>query len=83
MFGAERLDVALGSRRDHQRPAIFRPSGHGERRDADDVAIGWKGGLGHCRRVDPDLRPAAQQIFDQTVERLVRAIPDIIVIARE
>ena len=37
----------------------------------------------HRRRIDPHLDPLAQQIADEPVERLVGAVPHIIVIARE
>ena len=45
--------------------------------------VGGKAGFVDRRRIDADLRALAQQIADQPVERLVGAVADIIVIARE
>ena len=45
--------------------------------------VGGKGRLFHGRRIDPDLDVLAQQIADQPVERLVRPVADVVVIARE
>jgi hypothetical protein len=49
----------------------------------DHLPIGRKGRFGDRRRVDPDRRALPKQIFDQPVERLVRPVADIIVIAAE
>ena len=45
--------------------------------------VGSNAGFVDRRRIDADLRALAQQIADQPVERLVGAVADIIVIARE
>ena len=45
--------------------------------------VARKGGVFDRRGINADLRALAQQIADQPVERLVGAVEDIIVIARE
>ena len=37
----------------------------------------------HRRRVNADIHPLAEQVADETVERLVGAVAHVIVIARE
>src|SRR3546814_4474567 len=51
--------------------------------DADELAIGREGGLVDGRRIDADRGALAEEIFNQTVERLVGSIADIVVVAAE
>ena len=76
-------EVAADGARDAQRQAIFGAAGDRDGGDADDVADRLERRLVDRRRIDPHLRALAQEIVDQPVERLVGAVADIIVIARE
>ena len=49
----------------------------------DQLAGRRKGRRFDSGRIDPDLHPLTQQIFDQAIERLVRTVAHVIVIARK
>ena len=51
--------------------------------DADHFAVGLEGRALDGGRIDANRRALAQQIVDQPVQRLIGAVPDIIVIAAE
>src|SRR6476469_5530691 len=76
-------EVAADMCRDGERKAIFGAPRDRHGGDADQVASRLESRLRHCRRIDADLEPLAEEIADQAIERLVGAIPHIIVIARE
>jgi hypothetical protein len=61
----------------------FRAAGHGDGRRADQVAGRREGGGIGGRGIDAHLRTLTQQIADEAIERLVRAIAHIIIIAAE
>src|SRR3546814_18334141 len=63
--------------------SIFAPARHRHGRRADQVARRFEGRAVRGGRIDAHRRPLPQQIGDEAVERLVRAIAHIIVIAAE
>jgi len=76
------LSVANAWRKRDWQP-IFRTTRDRDRRDADEVAGGRKGRLNHRWRIDSDLDALAQEIVDESVQRLVGPVAHIIVIARK
>ena len=81
--GGEVGEVAPDAERHAQGQAIFGAPGDRACGHADHVADRLEGGFVDRRRIDPHLRALAQQIADEPVERLVGAVANIIVIARE
>jgi len=62
---------------------IFRPSGNGDGGKVDQIPGRRESGRLGDRRIDPHRRALAQQIAGEPVQRLVRPVADIIVIAAE
>ena len=63
--------------------AIFGAPGYRERGDADEISGRRKRRIFDSRRIDANLDALPEQVSDEAVERLVRPVPDIIVIARK
>ena len=82
-IGPELLEVAAYSQGDGDRQAIFGAAGDGDGGNVDKIAGRRKSWLGHGRRIHSNLDALAQQKFDEAVQRLVGAVPYIIVIARK
>ena len=82
-IGLERFQVAANPRRKAIGQLIFRPAGDRYGWHADQVAGRGERGRVGGRRIDADMRALAKQEADQPVERLVRPVADVIVIARE
>ena len=81
--GVEIGKIAADGAGEAGREAIFGALGNGEAGQADEVS-----GRGECRRigrrrVDSHRVALAQKIADEPVERLVGAVADVIIIARE
>ena len=79
----ERPEVALHARRDHEADLVFRPPRDREPGDVDEIAGRREGRLLDRRRINADLRAAPEEIAGEPVQRLVRPVADIIVIAAE
>src|SRR3546814_19300676 len=73
--------VPLHRGRNHDRSMIFGSARDRDGGDADEPAIGREGGLVDGRRIDADRGALAEEIFNQTVERLVGSIADNVVVA--
>ena len=82
-FGLNCFEIAPDAGRKRERQPVFGPAWDRHRGHADEIAGRREGRLLDRRRIDADLHALAQQIADQPVERLVGAVADIIVIARE
>ena len=80
----ERFEIPLNAAREPHGNSIFLA-----RRETESTGtltrspVGGNAGFVDRRRIDADLGALAKQIFDQPVEGLVGAVPDIIIIARE
>jgi enoyl-CoA hydratase/carnithine racemase len=81
--GREFGQIAPHPGAERQRKAVFGPTGDRKRRHRDQIALRLERGLGHGRGIDPHRRALAQQVFDQPVERAVRPVEHIVVIARD
>ena len=81
--GIEFRKVTANAGGQGQRQAIFRPPGDRDCRYVDEIAGRREGGLSNGWRVDANLHPLPQQIADEAIQRLVRTIAHIIVIARK
>ena len=82
--GRERLEV--GARRARQaarHPILAATERQRDRLDADEVAGRREGGACHRRRVNARGDALCQQMADEQVERLVRPVADVIVVAAE
>ncbi len=81
--GRERLEALAHPGRERQRNAVLSPAGYRKRRHADKLAGRLEGRLLGHRRVDADICSLAQEIADKAVERLVRSVTNIVVVARK
>ena len=79
----ELAQVAANSGRDREPELVFRTPGDREIGDVDQIAFGFERGVLHRRRIDPDLGARPEQIIGEPVQRLVRAVADIIIVAAE
>ncbi len=77
------LEVALHGGTEAKANAILGAPRNRDGRDADKVACGLERRSVGRRRIDADVHALAEQIADQPVQRLVGAVPNIIVIARK
>jgi hypothetical protein len=75
--------VAADFGRKSKRHAIFGPRRDRRRRHGHHFADRIEGGIFDRRRINPNVSALAKHIVNQPVQRLVRAIPHIIVIARK
>ncbi len=82
-IGREPVQVLLDPRRQDGGHAIFGAAGDRQRGQADQVARRLERGGFRGRRIDADLRAVVEQPADQPVERLVRAVAHVIVVAAE
>jgi hypothetical protein len=79
----EPFEVAAHPQWNGNGQAIFRAAGDRDRRHVNQIARGLERGLFHRRRIDADLNALAEQILDKAIQRLIGAIPHVIVVARE
>src|SRR3546814_1057005 len=90
-FGARNVEdvrpkgayVPLHRGRNHDRSMIFGSARVRDGGDADELAIGREGGLVDGLLIDAERGDLAEEIFNQTVERLVCSIADIVLVAAE
>ena len=82
-IGIELGKVAADTGWQGYRKPIFGAAGNCDRRNVDEIASRFESRLINRRRIDADVHTLLQQVADKAVQRLVGAIPDIIVIARE
>ena len=79
----ERLEVPAHAGRDADSDPVFGPAGEGHCGDVDQVAGRREGRRPGDRRIGADGRALADEIAGQAVQRLVRPVADVIVIAAE
>ena len=81
--GREAMDVLLDAGRQQDRQTIFGTAGQRHGRHADQIADMIESGAAYFGRIDPNGRTLPEQIFDEPVQGLVRAISDIIIVTAE
>ena len=82
-IGSELRKIAANALGKPDRQAIFGAARYRERGNADEIARGRERWILDGRRIDAHLDALAKQVSNKAVERLVRAVTDILVIARK
>ena len=82
--GRKRFEVAAYARGKPAREPVFvAPRGQRHRRHVDQIAGRREGGSRRRRRIDAQRHARRQQVRGEQVQRLIGAVADIIIIARE
>ena len=82
-IGAELSKIAADPFGKPDRQAIFGAPGYRERGNADEISGRRERRIVDGRRIDAHLDTLPKQVSDKAVERLIGAVTDVIVIARE
>ncbi|GAA4643262.1 hypothetical protein GCM10023115_12220 [Pontixanthobacter gangjinensis] len=77
----KRLDIFTDPFRNAQRKPEFAATGKWDGWQADKIALRFKRRRLRGRRIDADLRALTQQIFNEAIKRLIRAIANVVIIA--
>ena len=81
--GVEFAQIAADACGDGYRDSVFRTARDRDRRDTYEIAHRFEGRFLGRWRIDANVDALAEQVADQSIQRLARAVANVIVVAGE